>query len=297
MTAGSLRTDREPPWSRAEPISPHGALASLAMNPSFAQTLTQLWTSRDLLRELVARELKTRYRRSLLGFAWSLITPIFQIVIYTIILKLVMDVHDQNLSVKIFTAIIPWTYFSVGVTNSCSAVLRYRNVVKKVHFPRQMLPLATVTANLVHLALCTVVLFAVMLAIPMAFDVSFFYLIPLIIAETLLVAGLSFVVACAHTYYQDVEYVMTNLMQVGMFLSPVLYEAKRLDSLGPLYKTLFMLNPMAVYTEGWRSLLYRHGGDFPAPLFVWIALGVSLLAFLGGLMLWRRYEWRFPEVI
>jgi lipopolysaccharide transport system permease protein len=265
------------------------------MRQALLLPLAQLWTSRDLLRELVMRELKVRYRRSVLGFGWSLLTPIYQIVIYTLILKYVMHVDINNLSVNILCAIIPWTYFSVAVTNSCSAVLRYRNVVKKVYFPRHMLPLATVGANLVHLVLSTLVLFAVFLAIPVAFNPIFYFIIPLVVCQTLLVAGLSFICACAHTYYQDVEYVLTNLMQVGMFVTPVLYPVANLKLIDPVYRTIFMLNPMAAYTEGWRGILLRH--EYPDPLFFGIAVGVSVAVFLLGLALWQKYEWRFPEVL
>lgn len=265
------------------------------MANGFALPLQQLWTHRDLLYELIGRELKVRYRRSALGFLWSLITPIYQIIIYTVVLKYVMGWGPKNLSVSILTAIIPWTFFSVGVLNSCSAVMRYRNVVKKVYFPRQMLPLATVMANLIHLVLSAVVLFGLFLAIPVAFTSSFFFLIVLVAGQTLLVAGLGFIVACLHTFYQDVEYALTNLMQVGMFLTPVIYPFSMLNGQPDLYRTLYYLNPMAVYTEGWRGCLLRN--ELPDPYYLAIALGVSFVTFLIGLALWRRYEWRFPEVI
>ncbi|MEN6301588.1 MAG: ABC transporter permease [Armatimonadia bacterium] len=265
------------------------------MANAFALPLQQLWTHRDLLYELVSRELKVRYRRSALGFLWSLITPIYQIVIYTVVLKYIMGWGPKNLSVSILVAIIPWTFFSVGVLNSCSAVMRYRNVVKKVYFPRQMLPLATVMANLIHLALSVVVLFALFLVIPVAFTSSFFFLIVLVAGQTLLVAGLGFIVGCLHTFYQDVEYALTNLMQVGMFLTPVIYPFSMLNNQPDLYRTLYYLNPMAVYTEGWRGLLLRN--EYPDPYYLAVALGVSFITFLTGLVLWRRYEWRFPEVI
>lgn len=267
--------------------------------------LRQLWTQRDLLRELVARELKVRYRRSVLGFFWSLATPIYQVIIYTIVLKYIMGWGGKNLSVDILVALIPWTFFSVSVLNCCSAVLRYRNVVKKVYFPRQMLPLATVLANLVHLGLSTSVLFLFFLLRPVAFNETFLVLIPLVIGQTFLVAGLGFFTACAHTYYQDVEHALGNVLQVGMFLSPVLYSAQRLNGHPWIYKHLFMLNPMAVYCESWRGMLLGvpagpHGElayQLPEPLYLVIAFAVSVLVFLLGLAFWQRHEWRFPEVI
>jgi ABC-2 type transport system permease protein len=274
------------------------------MRESLVLPLQQLWTHRDLLRELTARELKVRYRRSALGFLWSLLTPIYQVIIYTVVLKYIMGWGPKNLSFNILVALLPWTFFSVAVLNCCSSVMRYRHVVKKVYFPRQMLPLATVFANLVHLGLSTGVLFLFFLFRPVAFDSGFFFLIILVIGETFLVAGLGFLAACAHTYYQDVEYALTNIFQVAMFLTPVLYSTELLNGHPPLYKHLFMLNPMAVYCEGWRGILLGLPGPdgtlqytFPDPMYLAIALGVSVLFFLMGLAVWQRYEWRFPEVL
>jgi len=274
------------------------------MRPALALPLQQLWTHRDLLRELTGRELKIRYRRSALGFVWSLLTPIYQIIIYTVVLKYIMGWGGKNLSINILVALIPWTYFNVTVLNCCSAVLRYRSVVKKVYFPRHMLVLATVFANLVHLLLSTLVLFVFFLFRPVAFDEGFLFLIVLVIGQTLLVAGLGFLAACAHTYFQDVEYALGNIFQVAMFLTPVLYSTELLNGHPPLYKHLFMLNPMAVYCEGWRGLLLGLPGPdgvlhltFPDPMYLGIAFGVSVAFFLLGLAVWQRYEWRFPEVL
>lgn len=258
--------------------------------------LQQLWTTRDLLRELITRELKLRYRRSALGFAWSLLTPLFQILVYTVVIKMIIGAQDmRNLSFDMLCAIVPWTFFSTGVTNSCASVLRYRNVVKKVYFPRQMLPLSVVGANLSHLFLSLLVLLVVFAVRPVAFHPMFGFILVLIALQTLLVAGLALIAACAHTYYQDVEYVLQNLMQIMMFLSPVLYRASRLDDLDPIYKHLFMLNPMAVFTEGWRGILIDK--VMPDPYYLGIAAAVSVGMFLLGVAVWERYSWRFPEVL
>lgn len=260
--------------------------------------LKELYTHRDLLRELVARELKLRYRRSVLGFVWSLLTPVYQMVIYTLVLKYVINLDEPNLSIKMLAAIIPWTFFSVSVLSACPSVLRYRGVVKKVYFPRQFLPMSVVAANLVHLLLSTVVLFGIFLVIPVSFHFTFFFLIVLVILQTLLIWGLAMIFAAAHTYYGDVEFVLANILQVGMFLTPVLYPASRvLDSgrIEPLWKALYMLNPMAVYCEGWRGILLQN--QLPDPAFLAGAAVISVMTLLIGMAVWGRVQWRFPEVL
>lgn len=254
--------------------------------------ILQLWTHRDLLSALVSQELKARYRRSILGFLWTLITPIYQIVGYTIVLKYLVGMQESNLSVKILAGLLPWTFFSVSILSSCSVILKFRGVVKKVYFPRQMLPLAVVVANLVHLGLSLLVLLVLFLVIPVRFDVTFLLLPVLVLFEVLLVAGFSFAACAAHTYFQDVEYVLQNLFQVFMFFTPVLYPASKVPA---VYRSLFMLNPMAVYTEGFRSVLLEN--HFPDLLHFSAAAAFSVVVFVAGLVVWQRFEWRFPEVI
>jgi len=280
------------------------------MRGGIAGSLIELWDYRDLLRELVGREMKLRYSRSALGFLWSLITPLYQIVIYTFVFKYIMHLEGKNLSVNILVGLIPWTFFSTGVLNSCAAIMRFRNVVKKVYFPRQMVVLATVAANLVHLLLSAGVMFIVFLVIPVHLDLRLWFLIPLVLFETLLVSGLGLIACTAHTYYSDVEYALTNILQVGMFLTPVVYSLKMLTPQGQvverigtwpeIYQTLYKLNPMTIFTQGWRDLLLPLQGQqsqYPDPFWLAIAVGLSVAIFILGLVLWRRYEWRFPEVI
>lgn len=275
-----------------------------------AESIRELSDYRDLLRELIGREMKVRYRRSALGFLWSLITPLYQIVIYTFVFKYIMHVQGKNLSVSILVGLIPWTFFSVGVLNSCSAVMRYRNVVKKVYFPRQMLVLATVASNLVHLLLSMGVLLIVFLAVPIHVNALVWFLIPLVILQTLLVSGLGLISCVAHTFYGDVEYILTNLMQVAMFASPVVYSLVDLTPQGRVVEKiatwpeaaqiLYKLNPMTIFTQGWRDILLpleNYPPHYPDPMWLAIAAGVSVAVFVIGLLVWQRYEWRFPEVI
>jgi len=272
--------------------------------------VTELWEYRDLLRELVGREMKLRYRRSALGFLWSLITPLYQIVIYTFVFKYIMHVEGKNLSVNILVGLIPWTFFSTGVLNSCAAILRFRNVVKKVYFPRQMVVLSTVASNLVHLLLSVPMMFLVFLIIPIHIDAKVWFLIPLIFFEVLLVSGLGMLACAAHTYYGDVEYVLTNIMQVAMFITPVVYPLKTLTPQGHMVERigtwpefaqiLYKLNPMTTFTQGWRDLLLpldKYAAQYPDPKWLAITFGMSVVIFVLGLVVWHRYEWRFPEVI
>lgn len=264
------------------------------MLTSLTRSLAELWTRRDLLQALAGRELKSRYRRSSLGFLWSLITPAFQIGVFTFVIHMLGN-NEKNLSFKILTGIIPWTFFSTGVLNSCAAILRYRNVVKKVYFPRQMLVLSVVAANLVHLLLSVLVMLVIFLLRPVAFFPEFFFLVPLIVLELILVSGLSLIACTAHTFFGDVEYLLTVIMQPFMFIVPVVYRLDYLDRYPPLWQMLYKLNPLAILIDGWDAVLLRH--QLPDPFWLGVTTVTCLLVFVVGLAVWQRYEWRFPEVI
>jgi ABC-2 type transport system permease protein len=254
--------------------------------------LVETWRARELLIALTDREIKTRYRRSFLGLLWSLMTPLYQVVLMTIVFKYVVPLGVPNYSVKYLCALIPWTFFQQSVLTSCTAVLRARDVVKRIRFPRQVVPLATVLSCLFHMAVSLVILSAILLIIPVVQNLTALYLVALTLILVLMASGLSLLVSTLNTFYQDVEYILTNLMSAFMFLTPVVYP---LESVPRVLRPYVMLNPLATICEGFRSVIVDKQPPDPARLLV---AGVfALLCFLVGLWYFRRREWQFPEVL
>ena len=239
--------------------------------------LAELWHYREVLWNLVRRNLKVRYKNSVLGFLWSLLNPLMQIAVWYFVFKIILGNPEENYMAFLITGFLPWLFFSQSVLDSTMCVTQEMALIKKAYFPRVILPLSSLFSNLIHLALAFVVLLG-LFAI-WRVDVNVHYL--LIIPSTLLIAlfayGLSAMLGAWSVFYGDVKFIVGNLLSLWFFLTPVLYSlsgflnrsvrAKEwLTSLIaqwlPAIKTLYFLDPVAIGIVGYRSALLN-GGQNP----------------------------------
>ncbi|MBM3474734.1 MAG: ABC transporter permease [Armatimonadetes bacterium] len=257
--------------------------------------LAETWRARELLLALTEHEIKTRYRRSFLGLLWSLLTPLYQVLVMTIVVRLLWKQPDPNYSVKLLCGLVPWAFFATALPTSCSAMLRARELVKRVRIPRQALPFSVVLSCAFHFLMSMAVLLVILLLIPVAFGPAFLFLPVLMLMELLMVAGLSLVVSVMHTFYTDVEYIITNLIWALYFLTPVIWHVGEPWVRDPHKQYLVMFNPMAVFCEGFRRAIIDK--QMLDPVHLLAAAAVSIACFLFGLWYFRRHEWQLPEVI
>jgi lipopolysaccharide transport system permease protein len=265
------------------------AVTRTAPDPREPSQLRHLW---ELICTLTAAELKARYRRSLLGFFWSLIAPLFQVVIVAFLFRVLWPHDIPDFTVKYFCGLLPWIFFSDCVLGACPTFLKFRDVLKKIYFPRWVLPISVVASSLVHFGLSLVVLFAVFLVIPVAFDVSFLFLLVLIAILLVMVVGLSLLFSVLHTFYEDTQYGLQALLRAWFFLTPVFYPASEIPS---QYRHLYLYNPMATICEGFRGILLEH--KLPQPEHLLATLGVGALCLALGGLYYRRYGDHLPEVL
>ena len=266
---------------------------------SLTSSLIEVGRRWELVRALVIRDMKVRYRNSFLGFLWSMVTPLLNMVILTFVVKFAFGVAIPNLSVKILCGLIAWTFFENGILDSCDSILNDRDLVKKVYFPRATLPLAVVVGNLIHFALSAVVLMVWLAVIGCYPDMLFLFIIPLMVIQTLLLMGLGMIVACLHTFYRDIKFVVQALLRVLFFASPVMYPAellhKKFGDFSAVIERVYMYNPMATIIESYRSALLEH--QVPDMSFLLPIVVASVLLFIIGYKLVLRYEWQFPEAL
>ena len=257
--------------------------------------LAETWRARELLWALTEREIKMRYRRSFLGLLWSLVTPLYQVVLMTIVVKLLWKQPDPNYSVKFLCGLLPWTFFTSALPTSCASMLRARDLVKRVHLPRQVLPFAVVLSCAFHYLMSVAVLLVILLFIPVAYGPTFLFLPVLMLIELIMVSGLSLVASVLHSFYQDVEFIITNLIMAFYFLTPVIWHVDKPWISDPHKGFLIMLNPMAVFCEGFRRIVLRQ--ELPSAVHLLIATAFSVACFVFGLWYFRRREWQLPEIV
>jgi len=271
--------------------------------------LREVWGYRELIGNLVIRDLKVRYKNSVLGFLWSLLNPLLLMLVFTVVFTVMLP----NYSVPSFPAfvlcgLLPWNFFTTSIMTSVTSISGSGHLVKKVYFPREVLTISNVLANFVNFLLALPVLFGLMAAFGIPFTAWLLYLPLIMVVELLFTMGVSLVLATLNVFYRDTAVIMEVLVQAWFFLTPVFYPidllpatAKVLGWTFPLRRALYIVNPMASIIASYRSILYGNVDGSPptAPgwdFFLRTAI-TALLAFVIGYAVFRRHSSRFAEEV
>jgi lipopolysaccharide transport system permease protein len=262
--------------------------------------LRDLWQYRDLLYFLVWRDVKVRYKQTVLGAAWAILQPTLTMVVFTIFFGGLAGISSDGLPYPIFSfaALLPWTFFAQGLTQSSNSLVGSQNLITKVYFPRLIIPLATVLAGAVDFLLAFAVLLGMMAFYGIWPGAAVLWL-PLLLALAFATAlGVGMWMSALNVEYRDVRYVVPFLVQIWLFVTPVIYPAStvtaRLESLG-IPGWVYGLNPMAGVVEGFRWALL--GVDTkPGPLIL-ASVVVSTFLVASGAIYFRRMEQTFADVV
>lgn len=294
------------------------------MTRSMREEFVELWRYRELLRILVERDIKVRYKNHVLGFAWSLINPLLQVAVITIVLKYVLQIDIPNYSAYIFCAFLPWSFFQLSLLDASTSLLLNERLIRKVYFPREIIPLSLVISNLIHFALATVVFFIIMAIMPFAWYPSTHVfdwtlqktavLAPVImLIEFLLVAGLSLYVSATNVFFEDVRYLLNVGLSILYYCVPVIYFAEFLRASNQIpaqwqhiVYNLYLLNPLAALITSFRKCIlpptsfqgFKIQTTPMGPIdygFLAIAFVTSLVIFLAGYHYFNQRKWRFAE--
>lgn len=235
---------------------------------------------RELVRNLVARDLKARYKNSILGFFWCLLNPLLMMAVFTVVFTVLMPNDIEKYPVFVLCALLPWNFFSRAVMGSVDSVVGNAHLIKKVYFPREVLPLSTVLSNLVDFLLALVVLFAMLFAFRVRLTAWALLLPAIILIQVIFALGLSLIFATLNVFYRDTKIIMDTVMLAWFFLTPVFY---RIEDLIPQYaRLMYWVNPMASLISSYRVILYSGASpafDFLARTFV-TALALLAMGYL-----------------
>ena len=246
---------------------------------------------RDLLRELVGRDMKLRYKRSVLGIAWTLLNPLLQLLVFLFIFNLVLPLNIPHYSSFLFAGILAWNWFQGSLNQSTGAIIDNREVLRRPGFSIAILPIVTVTSHLLHflLALPVLVLFLMLDGSQLT---SALFALPVVIAlQFILTLGLAYLVATFHVTFRDTQYLLNVLLNLLFYLTPVFYEASAIPM---RYQSLYWLNPMVGLIDAYRAILAH--GTLPNHLISLLVLGLCATALLVyGYVTFRRASYRFVE--
>ena len=258
-----------------------------------ALRLRELWEYRELLYFLVWRDIKVRYKQTVLGAAWAIIQPFFTMVVFSVFFGRLAKLPSDGVPYPVFTycALVPWTYFATALTMSSNSLVDHARLITKVYFPRLLVPAASVLAGLVDLGIAAIVLVGMLLyyGIAPGAAVIFLPVFVLLAAATALAVGLW--LSALNVQYRDVRYTIPFLVQFWLFITPVAYSSSLVP---PRWRALYGLNPMTGVVEGFRWALLGKA-EPPGTLLLASAFSVAALL-LGGLFYFRRMERRFADV-
>ncbi len=259
-----------------------------------ALDLGELWRYRELIYFLAWRDIKVRYKQTVLGVAWALLQPLAATGLFTVFFGVLAGVPSDGLPYPLFAyaGLLPWTYFANATTKVGGSLVANTNLISKVYFPRLAIPLAGVVAGLVDFAIGFSLLVALLLFFGMAPGLTML-LVPVFVALAVLTAlSIGVWLSALDVQYRDVRYVIPFLVQMWLFATPVVYPASLLPE---KYRLLYGLNPMVGVVEGFRWAVV--GSGEPPTLLLAASGLVVLTLFVGGLYYFRHMESTFADVI
>ena len=236
----------------------------------------ELYHYREMLFSLVRKDLRGRYKGSVLGFLWTFINPLMQLLVYTFVFTVILPAQVEHYSLYLFVALIPWIFFSAAMTGGAGSIVAQKDLVKKIYFPREIIPISYVTSCFVNMLLCFLIIFLVMLVTGATFN--------------LLALGIAMLSAAITVYFRDLEHILGIVSMIWMYMTPVLYP----ETLVPeRFQKLYHLNPMTSIITAYRDVLYRGVVPQLSTLLEAVILGILFLAV--GLLTFSKLKKGFAE--
>ncbi len=249
---------------------------------------------RDLFYFLVTRDIKVKYKQTVLGGLWAIIRPFFMMVVFTLFFGKLAKIPSDGIPYPIFsyTAMVAWMYFSTSIADSANSLIGEANLISKVYFPRVIVPLSPVLAGLLDFCIAFIVLIGMMVYYQLYPNIMIVFLPLLMLLMILTASGVGMFLAALNAKYRDIRYTVPFIIQLWMFASPVVYPASLVPG---KYRFLYALNPMVGVIEGFRAVLLGTVA-FPTQMIAISAL-VSVVLFVFGLFYFKQMERYFADVV
>lgn len=254
----------------------------------------ELLEARDLIWAWTGRTLRGRYQQSALGWLWAVIQPAATVAIFTLVFTYFVPVDTGGVPYVLFSyaAVVPWTFLATALPDMSMSLVQNMNLVTKIYFPREALPLAAMLARMVDFGISAALLAILLLAyqVPLSLT-SLLYLPGIVAIQLLLIVGLGLGSAAANVYYRDVDPLLRLILQIWFYASPIIYPVSLVPE---KWRAVYFLNPMAGVIAGYRDVLLL--GRPPEPT-VYVSGAISIAIFVIGVWFFRRVEWQFADIV
>ncbi len=257
------------------------------------RVLSELFAYRQMLISLVKKDLRGRYKGSVLGFLWTFINPLLQLAVYTVVFSFILRANIEKFYLFLFVALVPWIFFSSSLNGGASSILAQKDMVKKIYFPREVLPLAYVTSCFFNMLFSFIIIFVVILlsGTPINF-VALLFLPIVMIVEYILALGIALLSSAITVYFRDLEHILGIFTMAWMYLTPIMYS---IDIVPKRLLPVFMANPMTPVVLAYRDILYYAKIPAMQTLILAFVLGVAIL--ILGFFVFGKLKKHFVEEI
>ena len=251
---------------------------------------TKLYQYRELLKTSIKKDVGGKYKNSFLGVIWSFINPLLQICVYAIVFPLIMRNNIENYTVFMVCGLIPWTYFSSVINRSSFVMVENGNIIKKVYFPREILPISLVTSETVTFLISTIIIigFVLLNGVGITYLILFYPL--LLLTQYILLIGISLIVSSITVYFRDLQHFIGVFLQLLFYGTPIVYS---LETIPERFRWVLKLNPMTHIIEGYRDIFYYKQMPNVNQILIILAIGVALT--IIGYMIFNKLQKKFAE--
>jgi ABC-type polysaccharide/polyol phosphate export permease len=256
------------------------------------EKIKEILQFKNLVYNLVSRDLKVKYKGSILGFFWSLLNPLIMLIVYTIAFKYIIRIRVEDFPLFFLCGFLPWTFLSLSLSMAVSSIKDNANLVKKVYFPREILPLSIVLSNLVQFLLTFVILIPALLLFKIHLGFPLLFLPLIILFQLVFTLGLAFILAAMNVFFSDVRHLLEIFLQIWFWLTPIIYPVSLVPE---RFQSLYRLNPAVLFVESYRNaLLYNKGLSLINLLSLFL---IGILFLLLGQFIFSSYNRKFAEEI
>jgi ABC-type polysaccharide/polyol phosphate export permease len=252
------------------------------------ELLRDSYRYRELIWALAIKELKIRYKRSVLGFLWALLNPMLLMLVLTVVFSTIMNVSIPHYAIFLLSVLLPWTFFSQSLSYAAESIVGNADLIKKVRVAKLVFPIAAVVSNMINLLLSFIPLVMIVIAMRHPFYWTWLYLPIPLLALTIFTLGATFFFAAANVYYRDVAHILQIVIQVWFYLTPIIYEITIFPA---RYRGIFKLNPVIFVLNGFRLSVYY--GKLPELRSVFASFLCGLVALVIGFAIFRKHQDEF----
>ena len=252
--------------------------------------IKNLYKYRELLKTNVKKEIRGKYKNSFLGVIWSFLNPLLQIIVYALVFQVILKNPKESYAIFLCCALIPWTFFSSAITRSAFTMIENGNIIKKVYFPREILPISIVTSEAVNFIISTIIIlgFVIFGGVGISKYIIFYPLV--LLAQYLLLIAISLIVSSISVYVRDLQHLIGVVMQLLFYATPIVYSA---ETIPDNFKWILNLNPMTYIINGYRDIFYNQTMLELKPIL--ILLGCAIIACVVGYMIFNKLQKGFAE--